>query len=772
MTPYLDVALDASIRISAVALTVGIALLVGKVRSSSLQHAAWLAVLCAMPLMPLLPRVVPGIEVPAVVTASEPGSAPALTDAVEVAPVPASESPAPTVASAPRVVLDTPLERPAPVLPRLILLVYGLGAVLLLWRLIAGWFFVRRVLRSSRQVRIEDTTVYESALVSTPVTVGLKKHHIILPLEWTGWPDDKLRAVLAHESAHVLRHDTVISFLAHLNRCVFWFHPLAWWLDRQLAVAAEHACDDAGVRAIGESRRYAEVLLDMAEAVRRRGNRLVCQGVGADGTGLLGRRIDRVLRGGSVARVTATQKMLVGCCSAAAIFLAAGCREKSAFSGVLKPNPEYTATVERSRSQAESFKAARELTAEQVAGLEAAVRQNPEDLESRRKLMIFYQSSGRKVLGDQKTIAGFWPHKLWLIQHHPENELASTMEPLSDPASYEQGKKLWLGIVAHKDAPPSTLMHAASFFERTDPRRAEELLLRAQTAKPDERFSSRLGRFYASVLAGNNSKDAYGQELRKKLAESKDPVLLASTGFMLALNGQSIEAANDLPSLAQSYLERALELDPNSTQAQNGLGFLRAGEDGKRLLQALGKDYRDPSEEQYRKVATLPEADRFDFLPRLAAAAYIYGDIADYHDHDQAKAKSDWELARRYAQDALKLAPRFVNAASYSRGVHLANMALGMIAIRVDGKKKAATQYLLAASETLPRDNTVGEFTMKLPVLLLKYGGPDEREAVVEFLERYGKVLHRSDFDPLLAAKQIRAGTMPIWYQYQAAQLQ
>jgi len=124
-----------------------------------------------------------------------------------------------------------------------------------------------------------DTAFYESNLVAAPVTVGVFAPSIILPPTWRLWPDDELRAVLAHEVAHVRRRDPLVRFVGHFNLCVFWFHPLAWWLQRKLAATAEHACDDAAVSLAGGPRRYAEIVLGMAEAMRRNGGRLLSQGV-------------------------------------------------------------------------------------------------------------------------------------------------------------------------------------------------------------------------------------------------------------------------------------------------------------------------------------------------------------------------------------------------------------------------------------------------------------------------------------------------------------
>jgi hypothetical protein len=49
--------------------------------------------------------------------------------------------------------------------------------------------------------------------------------------------------------------------------------------------------------------------------------------------------------------------------------------------------------------------------------------------------------------------------------------------------------------------------------------------------------------------------------------------------------------------------------------------------------------------------------------------------------------------------------------------------------------------------------------------------GLDGREATIEYLDRLAKVIRRSDLPLAENAVQLRAGYMPIWYQYQAAQL-
>ena len=94
--------------------------------------------------------------------------------------------------------------------------------------------------------------VCESAMVNTPLTVGLLAPRIVLPVSWREWSEAKLQSVLTHEATHVHNHDALVNLAAYLNRCVFWFHPLAWWLEKKLASTAEHACDEAAARAAGD----------------------------------------------------------------------------------------------------------------------------------------------------------------------------------------------------------------------------------------------------------------------------------------------------------------------------------------------------------------------------------------------------------------------------------------------------------------------------------------------------------------------------------------
>lgn len=107
--------------------------------------------------------------------------------------------------------------------------------------------------------------VRQTGRISGPLTYGLFRPVILLP---EGMDDPETRSlVLAHEYAHVRRHDCLWKLLFAAALCVHWFNPAAWVLCRLANQDMELACDEAAIRSLGEASRfaYARVLLAQAE---------------------------------------------------------------------------------------------------------------------------------------------------------------------------------------------------------------------------------------------------------------------------------------------------------------------------------------------------------------------------------------------------------------------------------------------------------------------------------------------------------------------------
>jgi HEAT repeat protein len=92
---------------------------------------------------------------------------------------------------------------------------------------------------------------------------------ILLPASaLTGLSRTQLEAVLAHELAHVRRHDYLVNLLQTLVETLLFYHPAVWWLGARIREEREHCCDDLAVAACGSAPLYAEALLSMEELRR------------------------------------------------------------------------------------------------------------------------------------------------------------------------------------------------------------------------------------------------------------------------------------------------------------------------------------------------------------------------------------------------------------------------------------------------------------------------------------------------------------------------
>jgi RND family efflux transporter MFP subunit len=248
-----------------------------RVKDPSIRLAAWTALLFGSLALPALTVALPkvpvikmrvGIVEPAVVLDE---------DTVEPAPVGSR----PLVATPARR-FDWPLA---------VVTAYVCVALALLLRLCVGFAMSLRLLRNSRVTEIE---IRESDRVAAPVTLGIVRPAIVLPVDWRQWDRAKLDAVLAHERSHVRRRDPALQLLSAIHRALLWHSPLSWFLHQRIVRAGEEASDDAALTLTGDRALYAEVLLSFMERGVRRAT---CLGVEMARYGRAEKRIHRILEG-------------------------------------------------------------------------------------------------------------------------------------------------------------------------------------------------------------------------------------------------------------------------------------------------------------------------------------------------------------------------------------------------------------------------------------------------------------------------------------------
>ena len=104
----------------------------------------------------------------------------------------------------------------------------------------------------------------QSSALSTPATMGFRRPAIVLPEEWREWTDDERRVVLAHELAHISRHDYATWLLAKFAAALHAYHPLVHWLAARLRLEQELAADALAARVSGGRETYLFTLAQMA----------------------------------------------------------------------------------------------------------------------------------------------------------------------------------------------------------------------------------------------------------------------------------------------------------------------------------------------------------------------------------------------------------------------------------------------------------------------------------------------------------------------------
>jgi beta-lactamase regulating signal transducer with metallopeptidase domain len=104
--------------------------------------------------------------------------------------------------------------------------------------------------------------------VKVPLTWGVFKPVVIVPVESKNWTRDECSSALFHELSHIKRGDFMVKILARLSCALYWFNPLSWFALRMIKKEQEKACDELVLKAGVKPSTYAENLLAIKKAGR------------------------------------------------------------------------------------------------------------------------------------------------------------------------------------------------------------------------------------------------------------------------------------------------------------------------------------------------------------------------------------------------------------------------------------------------------------------------------------------------------------------------
>jgi hypothetical protein len=714
-----------------------------RVRAASALHRAWAATMVSMLVLPVWTKwgpsviapVLPAEQAKAAITvfASASGLAAGMHASDPAAP---SESP------------QAGLAEPLPSAPRglrpnwraILLALYLAGFAAMLGRLIWGTLLALSTLRGARPAE----GFFTSPCCAVPVTIGWLRPVLLLPEDWPTWPATRLEAVLIHEREHARRRDPLVQWLALFNRCIFWFHPLAWWLERKLAALAEDACDGAVLARGYEAHDYARHLIELAQSVSEMGGRFRWSGTVAFSAGSLPRRIRRIVDAQPAAAISSAQSAVsAGLC----VLLLSACLAcnlghhsnptSNRISMSQQQRQKMVSALDRQRkSQQEEA-----LLEDAVLGLtparakirEAELRKYPGDEYKARELVRYYEFNKDWKALDALT--------LWFIAEHPDIREGWGTRPvwdkIWDSEGYQRARKLWMEQLNQPGHGPYFYMNAGEYLSGSDNDKAEQLLLEGKRRFPSAalHWEVLLARHYAWALAGTagqlpegpivigNGESAasppgpYAQKIREKLLVSNDTELLDRTVEQLQFSKAGAE-------FAQSLIDRVLSLDPGNRMAH------------------LRREYFSESAIFLRAKTNpggLSESERIVFL---------VSQLGHPREVQDREAK---------ANELLALAPHNHNDPNYGTAIFLANLQLGEAALN-RGDKPGAVRHLLAAAEAPPTEFLrYNQINMALPRKLFDSG---ERRTVATFLDRCSK-FNQGGVPLAQWATQIRKGNNP-----------
>jgi len=161
------------------------------------------------------------------------------------------------------------------------------GLVYFLTRVIIGQFGINRMRANARiinnrnimQIRnivVKEFNIRRNVQVLTssscrvPFTYRTFKPVILLPPGANSWPEQRIRSVLMHELAHVMRFDSLTQQFARVVCAIFWFVPLVWIAYRKMHMEQEKSCDECVLDRGVEATHYARHILNIVASARGR----------------------------------------------------------------------------------------------------------------------------------------------------------------------------------------------------------------------------------------------------------------------------------------------------------------------------------------------------------------------------------------------------------------------------------------------------------------------------------------------------------------------
>jgi beta-lactamase regulating signal transducer with metallopeptidase domain len=114
--------------------------------------------------------------------------------------------------------------------------------------------------------RARSAALCVSDRVGVPTAIGFVNPVVVIP-RWLlqELSPSELKQIVLHELAHLQRWDDWTNLAQKIVKALLFFHPAVWWIEKQVSLEREMACDDAVLAETANPHAYAECLTHLAE---------------------------------------------------------------------------------------------------------------------------------------------------------------------------------------------------------------------------------------------------------------------------------------------------------------------------------------------------------------------------------------------------------------------------------------------------------------------------------------------------------------------------
>ncbi len=465
-----------------------------------------------------------------------------------------------------------------------------------------------------------------------PCGSGILRPRIIMP---DGLSDilggHELRAVLAHELAHVRRHDNLVAAIVRVVASVFWFHPLLWWIERRMMAEREIACDQLVLAAGAGRHEYAAGIMKVCR-MSFIGQPACAGAAGSD----LKRRMDQILSAGAnrpLPRLLRALPIMLAA-AAAIVPLTAGFLRAQSGAPVAPPTSEANATYRTGLGFLDEGR-------------------YPEAEAAFRKVITIEPQYARGIAGLAQVYMrrGQTDEAIRMLQEevdrHPgradfQDALAEMLlRAGSYDAAIAEFQRALDGTDKQSRIVPSLYAKIAeALMKKGDPNAAIAALEKARTIDPTSaRIPVNLGVLLEQTGQEDRARLAYQDALK---VDPSSAIALNNLAYLLAKNGNDVETA-------LSYAEKAHSEIPDSREIADTVAYVSIKANRNDDAIAIYRNLLQTASPQ-----STPPASHLHFY--LATALHQKGD------RDAARAELALALSSQPSQAELKVISEAVRA--------------------------------------------------------------------------------------------------------------